>query len=80
MTRAALSLAETLGVLSFTPANMLQACAQAVDFKVGVHFGEGQGRTTTGGISKTYREASARTSINLNNDAIAAHRDKRLPT
>jgi hypothetical protein len=25
---------------------MLQACAQAVDFKVGHHFGEGQGRRT----------------------------------
>jgi hypothetical protein len=38
----ALSLAKTLGVLSFTPLTMLQACAQAVDFKVGHHFGEGQ--------------------------------------
>ncbi len=37
------SLAKTLGVLSFTPLTMLQACAQAVDFKVGHHFGEGQG-------------------------------------
>ncbi len=37
-----LSLAKTLGVLSFTPLTMLQACAQAVDFKVGHHFGEGQ--------------------------------------
>ena len=36
-----LSLAKTLGVLSFTPLTMLQACAQAVDFKVGHHFGEG---------------------------------------
>jgi hypothetical protein len=36
------SLAKTLGVLSFTPLTMLQACAQAVDFKVGHHFGEGQ--------------------------------------
>src|SRR5882672_6264336 len=35
------SLAKTLGVLSFTPLTMLQACAQAVDFKVGHHFGEG---------------------------------------
>jgi hypothetical protein len=38
------SLAKTLGVLSFTPLTMLQACAQAVDFKVGHHFGEGQDR------------------------------------
>ena len=38
-----LSLAKTLGVLSFTPLTMLQACAQAVDFKVGHHFGEGHG-------------------------------------
>jgi hypothetical protein len=30
--------------LSFTPLTMLQACTQAVDFKVGHHFGEGQGR------------------------------------
>src|ERR1700686_2364828 len=37
-----LSLAKTLGVLSFIPLTMLQACAQAVDFKVGHHFGEGQ--------------------------------------
>jgi hypothetical protein len=36
------ALAKTLGVLSFTPLTMLQACAQAVDFKVGHHFGEGQ--------------------------------------
>ncbi len=36
-----LSLAKTLGVLSFTALTMLQACAQAVDFKVGHHFGEG---------------------------------------
>jgi hypothetical protein len=36
-----LSLAKTLGVLSFTPLTMLQACAQAVDFKVGHHFGGG---------------------------------------
>ena len=42
---AALSLAKTLGVLSFTPLTMLQACAQAVDFKVGHHFGEGQPST-----------------------------------
>ena len=40
-----LSLAKTLGVLSFTPSTMLQACAQAIDFKVGHHFGEGQGWT-----------------------------------
>ena len=40
--REPLSLAKTLGVLSFTPLTMLQACAQAVDFKVGHHFGEGQ--------------------------------------
>jgi hypothetical protein len=39
--KAWLSLAKTLGVLSFTPLTMLQACAQAVDFKVGHHFGEG---------------------------------------
>src|SRR5580692_3298964 len=39
-----LSLAKTLGVLSFTPLTMLQACAQAVDFKVGHHFGEGHPR------------------------------------
>jgi len=32
------------GVLSFTPLTMLQASAQAVDFKVGRHFGEGQGK------------------------------------
>ena len=30
-------------VLSFTPLTKLQASAQAVDFKVGRHFGEGQG-------------------------------------
>ena len=30
------------GVLSFTPLTMLQAPAQAVDFKVGRHFGERQ--------------------------------------
>jgi hypothetical protein len=35
--------AKTLGVLSFTPLAMLQASAQAVDLKVGHHFGEGQG-------------------------------------
>jgi hypothetical protein len=28
--------------LSFTPLTMLQASAQAADFKVGRHFGEGQ--------------------------------------
>jgi hypothetical protein len=38
------SLAKTLGVLSFTPLTMLQAYAQAVDVKVGHHFGEGQGQ------------------------------------
>jgi hypothetical protein len=38
-----LFLAKTLGVLSFTPLTMLRACAQAVDFKAGHHFGEGQG-------------------------------------
>ena len=37
-----LSVAKTLGVLSFTPLTMLQACAQVVDLKVGHHFGEGQ--------------------------------------
>jgi hypothetical protein len=37
------SLAKTLGVLSFTPLTMLQACAQAVDFKVGHHFGVDKG-------------------------------------
>jgi hypothetical protein len=37
-----LSLAKTLGVLSFTLLTMLQACAQAIDFKVGHHFGERQ--------------------------------------
>jgi hypothetical protein len=42
MSKRKLSLAKTLGVLSFTPLTMLQACAQAVDFKVGHHFGEGQ--------------------------------------
>ncbi len=36
------SLAKTRAVLSFTPLTMLQASAQAVDFKVGRHFGEGQ--------------------------------------
>ncbi len=36
------SLAKTLGVLSFTPLTMLHAYAQAVDLKVGHHFGEGQ--------------------------------------
>jgi len=36
-------LAKTQGVLSCTPLTMLQACAQAVDFKVGHHFGEGHG-------------------------------------
>jgi hypothetical protein len=41
--RVHLSLAKTLGVLSVTPLTMLQASAQAVDFKVGHHFGEGQG-------------------------------------
>jgi len=25
---------------------MLQACAQAVDFRVGAHFGEGQGESS----------------------------------
>jgi hypothetical protein len=44
--RHLLSLAKTLGVLSFTPLTMLQACAQAVDFKVGHHFGEGQAANT----------------------------------
>jgi hypothetical protein len=33
-------------VLSFTPLTMLQASAQAVDFKVGRHFGEGQALTS----------------------------------
>jgi hypothetical protein len=42
---SSLSLAKTLGVLGFTPLTMLQACAQAVDFKVGHRFGEGQRRT-----------------------------------
>jgi tetratricopeptide (TPR) repeat protein len=42
VTNLAVSLAKTLGVLSFTPLTMLQACAQAIDFKVGHHFGEGQ--------------------------------------
>ncbi len=37
-----LSLAKTLGVLTFTPLTMLQASAQTVDFKVCRHFGEGQ--------------------------------------
>src|SRR4029077_11342208 len=35
-------LAKTRVVLSFTPVTMLQASAQAVDFKVGRYFGEGQ--------------------------------------
>src|SRR6202047_598377 len=42
-----LSLAKTLGVLGFTPLTMLQACAQAVDFKVGHHFGEGHRDSST---------------------------------
>jgi hypothetical protein len=42
------SLAKTLGVLSFTPLTMLQACAQTVDFKVGHHFGEGQAYRSIG--------------------------------
>ncbi len=33
-------------VLSFTPLTMLQASAQAVDFKVGRYFGEGQRPST----------------------------------
>jgi len=37
-----LSLAKTRAVLTFTPLTMLQVSAQAVDFKVGRHFGEGQ--------------------------------------
>jgi len=36
------SLAKTLGVLTFTPLTMLQTSAQTVDFKVCRHFGEGQ--------------------------------------
>jgi len=36
-----LCLAKTQVVLSFTPITMLQASAQAVDFKVGRYFGEG---------------------------------------
>ena len=35
--------AKTRVALSFTPVTMLQASAQAVDFKVGRYFGEGQG-------------------------------------
>jgi hypothetical protein len=46
MRSQSLSVAKTLGVLSFTPLTMLQACAQAVDFKVGHHFGEGQPEIT----------------------------------
>jgi len=39
-----LSLAKTRAeLLSFTPLTMLQPSAQAVDFKVGRHFGEGRG-------------------------------------
>jgi hypothetical protein len=39
-----LSLAKTRAeLLSFTPLTMLRPSAQAVDFKVGRHFGEGQG-------------------------------------
>jgi hypothetical protein len=46
------SLAKTLGVLNFTPLTMLQACAQAVDFKVGHHFGEGQWDAKTNCLSR----------------------------
>jgi hypothetical protein len=63
-----LSLAKTLGVLSFTPLTMLQACAQAVDFKVGHHFGEGQvqisswnGHLVFYPKRKTFRFIAART-------------------
>jgi hypothetical protein len=34
----AVSLAKTLGVLSFTSLTMLQACAQVIDFKAGHYF------------------------------------------
>ena len=40
-----LSLAKTRGVPELHPLTMLQAPAQAVDFKVGRHFGEGQAHT-----------------------------------
>jgi hypothetical protein len=52
-----LSLAKTLEALSFTPLTMLQACAQAVDFKVGHHFGEGQGPGTDFSGNRSYSAA-----------------------
>jgi len=56
---------------------MLQACAQAVDFKVGPKL---TNRLSAELPPQLQREATARTSTNLNNDAIAAHRDERLLT
>jgi hypothetical protein len=56
---------------------MLQACAQAVDFKVGPKLTNHLPAELS---PQLQREATARTSINLNNDVIAAHRDKRLLT
>jgi len=37
---------------------MLQACAQAVDFKVGHHFGEGQAETSTENVTFTLHHKS----------------------
>src|ERR1700693_6379710 len=49
---------KTLGVLSFTPLTMLQACAQAVAFKVGHHFGEGQLRDPSSSLCCPWRDHS----------------------
>jgi hypothetical protein len=58
-----LSVAKTPGVLSFTPLTMLQACAQAVDFKVGHHFGEGQAYVKVISYTKLLRDAKKRNRI-----------------
>jgi hypothetical protein len=61
-----LSVAKTPGVLSFTPLTMLRPSAQAVDFKVGRHFSDGQVPSSNASqhlrrrmcISQKYREHS----------------------
>jgi glyoxylase-like metal-dependent hydrolase (beta-lactamase superfamily II) len=59
-------------VLSFTPVTMLQASAQAVDFKVGRYFGEGQVTppVRSGCLIRTNRIAKVRIPAYGQRDAI----------
>jgi integrase len=60
---------------------MLQACAQAIDFKVGHHFGEGQAETFSDGYFGTPKTRSSNRVIPMSENlstVITAHRSRSI--